>query len=510
MDPLSVTASVIALLGAGGKIISLLSQLTAIKDAPELARITLTEMHDISAALRHIQDFVKDTDKVPAERRQHIRLEHLVAALTGCLTTYSELNAIVESLNIGSSGISVSDRAKWIRKEARINTIVQRLQNHKSSLNLMLSVLQSTSIVEIKQTVARLDSLLEQVFSGDDDLYERLSRLRETRTLQSGTSNAESILSGSTADDENATVRSVTSVNSIPLENVDEFTEVSFTFDSELARSRVYLRVRVLHSATHSETSMTSSAGQTMALSFFTTTSLAEISNLSMYCLPICAQEVGNASWYTTPQAQTLPEPRAGFIQRVMRKLRRSTPKKDGPSRGRSPTPRPLTPPLARRPPASIGRPPTATSRASRPSTAINRPRAVTVRPRTSHRPPSSARRPQSSRQGRPSSHQGRTSNSQAGSRLLRSTLPRPPTIYEETSWDSPIRTKISTLATLIDQHVEIFYRAESVAYTRQEVGKTIIENIISGNNDGITPFILPNWRLSKLNISGYCLNGFI
>jgi len=92
MDPLSVTASVIALLGAGGKIISLLLQVAAIADAPALAIVTMAEMTDISTALRHIQDFVNGSIKVPVERQQHILLEHLVATLTGCLITYSELD----------------------------------------------------------------------------------------------------------------------------------------------------------------------------------------------------------------------------------------------------------------------------------------------------------------------------------------------------------------------------------------------------------------------------------
>jgi len=60
---------VIALLGAGGRIISLLSQVATISDAPTLATVTLIEMTDISTALRHIQDFVNGAVKVPVERQ---------------------------------------------------------------------------------------------------------------------------------------------------------------------------------------------------------------------------------------------------------------------------------------------------------------------------------------------------------------------------------------------------------------------------------------------------------
>ena len=83
MDPLSVAASVIALLGAGGKIVSLLSKVTIIADAPALATDTLMGVTDISTALRRIGDFVNGAIKVPAERQKYIQLDYLLTTLTG-------------------------------------------------------------------------------------------------------------------------------------------------------------------------------------------------------------------------------------------------------------------------------------------------------------------------------------------------------------------------------------------------------------------------------------------
>jgi len=341
MDPLSVTASVIALLGAGGKIISLLSQVAAIADTPALARATLQEMTDISTALQHIQDFVNGAVKVPIERQQHILLEHLVATLTGCLTTYSDLSVIINSLDIGSSGISVFDRVKWTLKEAGINSIVQRLQNYKSSLNLMLSILQSTSIIEIHQTVTRLHSLMEQLLRSDDDLYRRLSSLKGARSPPSGASSIETILHNSTDDnDDNGsnTIRTTIAANRNAMEKVSKSTIIRFTFNSVLANSRVYSRFKYLHSNTHSETSLTSSAHRTMAISVFSATSLADISNIFVYSLPICIQEVRDPYWYTeaqVPAARSLP--RTGVIQLFKNRLR------EGTFKGEDPCPEPIS-----------------------------------------------------------------------------------------------------------------------------------------------------------------------
>ena len=314
MDPLSVTASVIALLGAGGKIISLLSKVTTIADAPDLATATLVEMTDISTALRHIGDFVNGAIKVPAERQKYILLDHLLATLTGCLTTYSELEAITDSLKIGSSGMSVFDRVKWTVKEASIKTIVQRLQIHKNSLNLMLSITQSTSIIEIREMVTSLHSRMEQLLGIDDDLYRRFSRPKRARTLSSGASSTEAIV-GKSADDsaDNATTRPVIVTNR-------NTTEMDFAVDSVSADSRDYPRSKRPRPKTHPQTSSTR---RKTATPVFSATSLAEISNISAQSLPICAHEVGNSSWYTIAQAPTVPSSPARALEGMVQDFKK-------------------------------------------------------------------------------------------------------------------------------------------------------------------------------------------
>lgn len=462
MDPLSVTASVIALLGAGGKIISLLSQVAAIADAPALAIVTLAEMTDISTALRHIQDFVDGAVQVPVERQQHILLEHLVATLTGCLITYSELDAITDSLDIGSSSMSVFDRVKWTLKEASINTLVQRLQNHKSSLNLMLSILQSTSIIEIQQTVTKLHGLVEQLLSGDNDLHRRLSGLEGAATLPSSASNIETILHDSTDDnddDDNATIRPVIAANRNTVENVEKSTIISFTFDSALANSRVYSRFKYLHSNTHSETSLASSTRRTMAISIFSAISLAEISNISVYSLPISIQEVRNLNWHTGVQAPSLP--RTGALQFFINRLRESRSNRLSESNRQSERELKLGP-LSRFPATSSDRPP---ARHGIPVTSIKR--------------QNPDRRPNSSRRQNPDR---RLTTAQLRSRV-------PGTIAE--TEDTAIHHSLERLATMINQHSLNFYGANAHTISR-EIGQMIVNEAILGDADGTPPYI-PN-----------------
>lgn len=142
MDPLSVSASVVGLLGAGASITSTLFALvSSIRDAPQLAQSLLREMADISAALGSLQIYIRGRAEASAERGALILLEHVLTTLTGCVTTYSDLQRVMDGLNVNPS-MGMFDRLKWSREEQKLSLILQRLQNHKSSLTLMLTILQ--------------------------------------------------------------------------------------------------------------------------------------------------------------------------------------------------------------------------------------------------------------------------------------------------------------------------------------------------------------------------------
>jgi hypothetical protein len=140
-DPLSVAASVVGLLTAAGKMAQLLKGLTDLVDAPGSATAVMTEMNTMTGALQHLSDYLNGALSVPAGREQLVLLEHEAATLVGCVATYSELEAIIDSVH-GGAEMGVVDCIKWTLKETEIRDIIQRIQNHKSSLTLMLSILQ--------------------------------------------------------------------------------------------------------------------------------------------------------------------------------------------------------------------------------------------------------------------------------------------------------------------------------------------------------------------------------
>ncbi|KAF2095208.1 hypothetical protein NA57DRAFT_79696 [Rhizodiscina lignyota] len=287
MDPLSVTASVVGLLGAGTKLSSLLfSIISKVHDAPGLARTALQEIIDITAALSHLEAYVNGQTQANSKRGSLILLEQVLTTLTGCVTTYSDLQSLLDGLKT-SDDMRLFDRVKWVRYQSRVMSIVQRLQNHKTSLSLMLSILQCESMKEAEASTERLCSLVEHVLQSNADLAERMKKLeREGLTVPDTRSCHECSYDGSL---------STKGKTAEVLPSSETSTEVlGFTFEQDLRTSRVYNRAI----RRHSMSSFASTALYTTALSVLSKLSLSQVSNLSFYVLPLCAADLSNSQLY--------------------------------------------------------------------------------------------------------------------------------------------------------------------------------------------------------------------
>jgi hypothetical protein len=141
MDPLSVSASVVGLLAAGVAATNALSKFIRDgRDAPKVIQHLLQEITDTTAALNSLQAYLNRRLRTPKRCEALILLEHVLTTLTGCVTTYSDLQLLVDELDLETHGIF--DKLTWSRKESQISVLLLRLQNNKSSLSLMLNILQ--------------------------------------------------------------------------------------------------------------------------------------------------------------------------------------------------------------------------------------------------------------------------------------------------------------------------------------------------------------------------------
>lgn len=141
-DPLSVTASVVGLVTAAGQITSLLYQfINSVQDAPSLANHVMTEVHSINSVICSLQPFLWGQARASKPQEDMILIEDLIITLTGCVCTFSELELVVKGLG-SNDGMDTMDRVRWARKEGTIRQLFERLQTQKSSLTLMLTILE--------------------------------------------------------------------------------------------------------------------------------------------------------------------------------------------------------------------------------------------------------------------------------------------------------------------------------------------------------------------------------
>lgn len=142
MDPLSVSASIIGILGAAANVSSVLvTFVQRTRAAPRLAHSVLREVESLSAVLNALQDFLLGNAVATKSGASLILIEQVLVVLTECVTAFSELEEVLGTAK-EDNDLGVLERIKWAMKDSKIVDIQARLEKNKSSLTLMLTILQ--------------------------------------------------------------------------------------------------------------------------------------------------------------------------------------------------------------------------------------------------------------------------------------------------------------------------------------------------------------------------------
>ncbi|RYP69675.1 hypothetical protein DL771_005954 [Monosporascus sp. 5C6A] len=318
-------ASVVGLLAAGSKVTSLLfTVMTKASEAPSLAQSLFWEVADISAALARVQEYVLGRQEIQRKRGSLILLEHVLTSLTGCVSTFSDLQANLDGLDIDPD-MGVFDRIKWMRQESSLKEIVQRLQHHKSSLILILTILQCDSMHEAESSNQRLCGLVEEMLHSHRDLASRIHRLEDER---SGSTRAPSTIGWRDSD----SMRSRRVGSSKIMSYIDSgMHALRLTFERDLEDSRIYNRARLADR--QSLTSTTSTALYSTAMSVFSKLSLSEISVISFYALPVYASDLQNSECYVFGDSAIFEAPKGRDLNQHALTSTAGNPSKDGASK---------------------------------------------------------------------------------------------------------------------------------------------------------------------------------
>ena len=143
MDGISVAASILGLVGAAAKITLYLNALaTSVKTAPKLAQSVLLEVSDVSICLSQLQRLLLGMERGSKSGEHLIMIEQLIVVLSNCVSIFSELEEILESLNLmGGTTLYKTKIASWLRRQDSISTLLIRLQASKQSLTLIVTTL---------------------------------------------------------------------------------------------------------------------------------------------------------------------------------------------------------------------------------------------------------------------------------------------------------------------------------------------------------------------------------
>ena len=135
-----MAAGVIGVVTAAAQISSILINFTkSTIAAPRQARAVLTEVNEISGILSQLQSYLLGLDFPNRSMTSMLKVEELVTVVSGCRLTFSELEKLLDELK--TEDLDALDCLKWVRKESAIMGLIQRLQNHKASLSLVLNIL---------------------------------------------------------------------------------------------------------------------------------------------------------------------------------------------------------------------------------------------------------------------------------------------------------------------------------------------------------------------------------
>jgi hypothetical protein len=139
MKPLSIGSAVVGLIAGVFRIAPILYHfITHTQGAPKTASQILDEVNSITLALERLQVYVMGAVNANVAWRTMLSLRNIVATLTACVVTYSDLERVVNKC-VDEGKVK---RVKWLINEGEIVELVQRAQSHKLSVTLMLTILQ--------------------------------------------------------------------------------------------------------------------------------------------------------------------------------------------------------------------------------------------------------------------------------------------------------------------------------------------------------------------------------
>ncbi|KAI8649340.1 DH domain-containing protein [Fusarium sp. Ph1] len=301
-DPLSIAASIAGLLSTTGQVAKFLGPyVSAAKETPQITAHVYSEVQSTQVILAGLQNLTQNLGAVQARHASLIAVHQVVTILTDGVLLFSELEAVVRSLppREGSDQrLPLRARLLWARKESTFTPLLTRVQSFKSSMSLILMILQSDSDRMATQHQEQLSVNINALLESNHALSRRLMNLEDALDVQTIVSKRMSLMSvsgtGPLSSSSVETQSALTDTSTQPTSQGSDLDLSKFDFEDDLESSRVYRRAQ----RDTMDFSFRSSIAPSNIWSVFSGLSLGDISIISVIALPVYQEDITNAENY--------------------------------------------------------------------------------------------------------------------------------------------------------------------------------------------------------------------
>lgn len=142
-DPISASAAILGILSAAPKIIQLFTSIiSATKEASQGLQDAREEVKHVEISMRSLERHLSSLESIDPSRAAYIEVDHLIVMLTDMTLTFEGLEKLLDTLAPTKPLGVVRNTVAWSRHAKDINRYIEKLQRNKSSLSLMLNIIQ--------------------------------------------------------------------------------------------------------------------------------------------------------------------------------------------------------------------------------------------------------------------------------------------------------------------------------------------------------------------------------
>ncbi|KAF8855042.1 hypothetical protein BDZ45DRAFT_805355 [Acephala macrosclerotiorum] len=295
MDPLTVIGAVGGLVKTTASFSSTIARIVSARNKGSSEIIAIKNTIDvIRSILQQLQILLLKQGNIDPERASMLFVGDIVAILTSCVLTMSNLEGCIAGLKVDDK-LGLFDSIRWNSRMSEVRKYRGELEASKTSLNLVLTIMTCQSVQRAEISATELKVLVVRVLEGNLDLTNRMSIMQKSIAGSTYShDNHDTISIADTIPGVSATANDITSAETVQ-SNLRH--PVIRAFEEELNSSWVCQKSRRWRARAR-PFSIASSAQLTQTWSLLSELSLSGISNLSVWALPIQKEDLINSDMY--------------------------------------------------------------------------------------------------------------------------------------------------------------------------------------------------------------------